>query len=119
MYLTNVPKKYIPIFVQNNNEISPLFLYERYRGGKNHGLICMQFLCALNIELEGDSDLSKDEMSEFYLNLTLIKSNHKTWLNFSKTSDLVMNNNRILQDKTYNFKRMSKKQSKMNYIFSK
>ena len=83
------------------------YLCERLRGGKSHGLVCTQFLCALNIQLGGDPNLSKDAMSEFYYNLlmqALSKSNHKILLNISETSDLAMNINYIIQNKTYKFK---------------
>ena len=50
-------------FIQNSNQILPLYLYERFRGGKSHGLVCTQFLCALNIQLGYDSNLLKDAMN--------------------------------------------------------
>ena len=57
-------------------------------------------------------------MSEFYHNLSLqalSKCNHEISLNFSKTSDLVMNINHLLQDKTYNFKRIEQ-ETKQNEL---
>ena len=117
-YLISVPKGIIPDFIQTNNEISPLFLYERLRGGKCCGLVCTQFLCALNIQLGSNPDLTKVATSELYHNLSLqalSQYNHEILLNFSLTTDLVMNINQILQDKTNSFKRIEQ-ETKQNEL---
>lgn len=56
------------------------------------GLVCMQFLCALNIFLVDDQEISKNKMSDFYQNLSikaLNKNNSEVLLSFDKMTKLL------------------------------
>ena len=75
-------------------QVHPVALYERFRVGKSHALVCTQFICALNIQLGDDDELSQEAMSEFYQNhlmQALSKSNSEILLNFDEISQLVRN----------------------------
>ena len=114
--LINVLRGVIPDFVEANSEISPLFLYEKFRGGNFLRLVCIQFLCALKLQLGSHPNLPKNGMSEFYHNLSLqvlTKSNNEILLDFTSTSDLVMNIRHLLQSKTYGFKKTDQEAKKI------
>ena len=75
----------------SNQKILPLRLYELLRGTKSQGLVCTQVLCALNIYLGGNQQISKDKITEFYLNLSmqaLSKFNYEITLDFTRTCEL-------------------------------
>lgn len=105
--LITLRKSKIPDFIQADEEIFPIALYKRFRGGKLHALVCTQILCVLNIHLQGNPKLSRNTMSTFYHNLSmqaLSKSNSEVLQTFDAISDLVMNINYLLQKQTYAFK---------------
>ena len=82
------------IDLSSNQKISPCCLYKMFRGEKSDSLVCRQFLCALNIYLSDDRQLSRDALTGFLQNLlmqVLSKSNHKVSLDFSITCELVKN----------------------------
>ena len=98
--LITLPKTKILAFIQADKEISPIHLHEHFRGGKFHALFCIQFLCTLKIHLQGDPELFRDTMNEFYHNISmqaLSQLNSDMLLNFNKISDLVININYLLQ----------------------
>lgn len=81
---------------------------KRYIGVKPHALVSTHFLCVLDIDLEGDYQISKNAMAEFYHNLsmqTLSKSNYEVGLDFTKTSELIKSINISLQERIQNHKR--------------
>ena len=45
--------------------------YEFFNQADAHGLVCVQFLSALNSHLGGDKNISKNAMTEFLQNLSL------------------------------------------------
>ena len=49
--LVTVRKLQIPSFIQADKEVSPISLYERFRGGKLDASVFTELLCALNIQL--------------------------------------------------------------------
>ena len=116
--LITLPKPKTPDFIQADEEISTIALYEQFRGGKSHALVYAQFLCTFNIHLQDDPKLSCDAMREFYHNLLMqvvIKSNSELLLDFDMISELVMNIKYLLQKQTYAFRR--EKQQVRNAAF--
>ena len=106
--LITLPKPKTPDFIQADEEISPIALYEQFRGGKSHALVYVQFLCTFNIHLQDDPKLSCDPMREFYHNLLMqvvSKSNSEVLLDFDMISELVMSIKYLLQKQTYAFRR--------------
>ena len=91
--IITAPDGKVPDFIKTKSpdqEISPLRLYEMFRGTKSH--VFTQFLCTLNIFLDGDHQISKDAMTEFYHNLSiqsLSKSNYEVSLAFNRISKLI------------------------------
>ena len=65
MDLTPVPQGEVSKFIKANDIISPVALYQKFNSSHCHGLVCTQFLAALNIYLSGNSEISNDAMSEF------------------------------------------------------
>ena len=60
-----------PSFVKPNDILSPFDSYENFNLTDAHGLVCVQFLAALNIFLGGDKIVSKNAMNEFFHNLSM------------------------------------------------
>lgn len=90
----------------------PRPLCELFRGTKSHGLVCAQFLCALNIYSGKGKQISKDGMTEFYHNLlmqALSKSNYEITLDFTGTSELVKKVNFSHQKMVYEHKKSIRK----------
>ena len=65
-----IPIARIPSFIKSGDILSPLALYETYVGQDMRGIVSVQFLAALNFFLRGDSELSRDAMSELFHNLS-------------------------------------------------
>ena len=62
--IITAPDGKVPDFIKTKSpdqEISPPRLYKVFRGTKSH--VFMQFLCTLNIFLDGDHQISKDAMT--------------------------------------------------------
>lgn len=77
--LISAPDEEIPDFFNlwfSDEKIFPLLLYKLFRGTKSYGLVCTQFLCALNIYLSKNRQISKDAMAGFYHNLSM-----RPWVN--------------------------------------
>ena len=68
--LVSVLKGRVPNFIDTKDIISPLELYKKFLSEEMRGLLCVQFLAALNIFLEGSFTLSKDMMSKLFHNLS-------------------------------------------------
>ena len=69
--LAIVPTAVVPSFVKTNDILSPFDLYENFNSTDAHGLVCVQFLAALNLFLGSDKIISKNAMSEFFHNLSM------------------------------------------------
>ena len=101
--LISAPDEEIPDFLNlwfSDQKIFTLLLYKLFRGTKSYGLVCTQFICALNIYLSKNRQISKDAMAGFYHNLSmqaLSKSKYKITLDFTWTSKLVKSINPNLQ----------------------
>ena len=61
----------VPSFVKSRDIISPSELYKKFNYGDTRRLACVQFLAALNILLDGDKTMSKEEMSKLLHNLSM------------------------------------------------
>ena len=69
----------IPDFIKiklPGQKISPHRLYEMFRGKRSHVLVSTQFLSGLNIFLDGNLQISKNGMAEFYHNLPIQALTH-------------------------------------------
>ena len=61
-----IPPGSIPFFVKTDDILSLFELYEFFNHTDAHGLVCVQFLAALNSHLGGDKNISKNIMIEFF-----------------------------------------------------
>lgn len=66
-----VPPGKIPYFVESENIILPIKFYKMFQMRSIRGLVCFQFLAALDTYLTGSTKDSKNIMSEFFHNLYL------------------------------------------------
>ena len=66
-----VPEGEMPSFLNANEKISPNLFFEKFNTSHAYGLVSTQFLCALNIFVGGQKELSKNAMSEFFNNLSM------------------------------------------------
>ena len=90
--LISVPQGEAPKFIKSTNIISPLALYGKYLSEGMRGLLCVQFLAALNIFLSGRLSVSKNAMSKLFHNLSyqaLSKDNSKCKLEFTAVTLIV------------------------------
>ena len=78
--LAVIPWGSIPSFVRTNDIHSPFELYEFFNQTDAHGLVCVQFLAALNSDLGGEKNILKNAMSQFFQNLSLQALNKMKWL---------------------------------------
>ena len=60
----------MPSFINSEGYLSLRALYESYVGRDMQGLVSVQFLAAFNRFLGGDSEVSRNAMSEFFHNLS-------------------------------------------------
>ena len=75
------------------------------------GIVSVQFLAAFNIFLGGDSELSRDAMSELFHNLSwqaLTNDNDRYQIQFNAISVLVQSINQRLQRQVMNHRRKTK-----------
>ena len=68
--LISVPRARIPEFIRSQDVLSPRSLYESYVGRDMQGIVSVQFLAAFNRFLGGDTEFSRDAMSELFHNLS-------------------------------------------------
>ena len=57
--------------MKTNDILSPFDLYENFSSTDARGLVCVQFLAALNVFLGGNKIISKNAMTEFFHNLSM------------------------------------------------
>ena len=94
-----------------NNILSPFDLYENFISADAHGLVCVQFLAALNFFLGGNKIISKNAMSEFFHNLsmqTLNEMEDRVKLKFDAINDINKSINNLLITETNKFKTLPK-----------
>ena len=61
-----------------------------FKESKPHGLVFLQFLCALDIFLGGDISLSKEALTALYYNLSFETLSGSRSISFDKISDLTV-----------------------------
>ena len=69
--LITVPNTDLRSFIKTEILISPVELYKKFISKEVRRFVCIQFLAVLNVYSDGDSEISKDGMSEFFLNLSM------------------------------------------------
>ena len=74
--------------LEGSKKISLKDLYEMFQGTKSHGLVSLQFLCALDIFFGGNISLSKNALTEFYYNLSYEMLSGGRDFKFEAISDL-------------------------------
>ena len=109
--LVKFPQDKIPKFLKTTDIISPVALYEKFSIGDTWGLVCTQFMAALNLNifLGSDSKISKGAISKFFHNLlmqALSKSDDSVLKKFDSIGLLVKNINEIFKK---NFLNLQKK----------
>ena len=67
---TFIPRTDLPMEV-SGEELNIKRLYEKFRMTNSHALVSSQFLAALNIFFDGDPELSRRFLTEFYQNMTV------------------------------------------------
>ena len=96
----------VPSFVKSNDVISPSELYKKFSSESTRGLVCVQYLAALNIHLGGDKTIPKDAMSEVFHNLSMqamSKSDNSILLKLDATNRLNKSINSLLVNKTLTY----------------
>ena len=109
--LAIVPTGVVPSFVKTDDILSPFDLYKNFNSTDAHGLVCVQFLAALNVFLGSDKIISKSAMSEFFHNLSMQALNKmidKVKLKFDAINDLNKNINNLLITEANKFKTLPK-----------
>ena len=98
--LIPIPRGRIPPFINSQDVISPRYLYERYLSRDMSGLVEVQILAALNRYLGGESEISRNAMSEFFHNLSwqaLAADNDRILLQFEGIGALTHSINSLLR----------------------
>ena len=98
--------------MKTNDILTPFDLYENFTSADAHGLVCVQFLAALNVFLGSDKIISKNVMSDFFHNLSvqaLDKMGDRAKLKLDAINGLNKNINNLLITKLINLKRYLKK----------
>ena len=94
----------MPSFINSDDVLSPCALYESYVGRDMQGLVSVQFLAAFNRFLGGDTEVSRNAMSEFFHNLSwqsLTNDNDSVQLEFTAITELVRSINHLIQKEIY------------------
>ena len=92
--LISVPRVRIPEFIRSQDVLSPRSLYKSYVGRDMQGIVSVQFLAAFNRFLGGDTEVSRDAMSELFHNLSwqaLTNDNDSIMPQFDTITTLVKN----------------------------
>ena len=113
--LIAVPRANMPSFINSEGYLSLHALYECYVGRDMQGLVSVQFLAAFNRFLGGDSEVSRNAMSEFFHNLSwqaLTNDNDSKQLEFTAITELVKSINCLIQKKIYEAKKKTLEISK-------
>ena len=106
--LCQVPRARIPEFIKSQDVLSPRSLYESYVGRDMQGVVSLQFLAAFNEFLGGDTEVSRDAMSELFHNLSwqaLTNDNDSIQVQFEALTTLVQSINHLLQREAYEAKK--------------
>ena len=96
----------IPSFVKTDDILSPFELYEFFNKTDTHGLVCVEFLAALNSHLGGDKNISKNAMTEFFRKFSLHvhdELDETTNIKFDVINELNKSINNLLMDKADRF----------------
>ena len=108
--LVYVPEGKTRPFLNADEKISPFELYKKLSSSQVYGLVSTQFLCALNISVGGEKQLSKYAMSKFLSNLSvqvLNRENDTIQLNFRYLKELCDNIKNLLRsDKVLMYNKM-------------
>ena len=88
-----IPRPRLPAFIQTDEAISPIELFEKFRATDARGLVSIQALAALSLFLGGDAnvDVATEAMTEFLRNMShqvLNRENDEISLEFDKLSEL-------------------------------
>ena len=91
--------------------LSPFDLYEKFNSTDAHGLVCVQFLAALNVFLGGDKIILKNTVSEFFHDLSMQALNemdNRVKAKFDAINDLNKNIYNLLIVEANKFKTLPK-----------
>ena len=97
--------------MKTNDVLSPFGLYESFNSTDAHGLVCVQFLAALNVFLSGDKVISKNTISEFFYDLfmqALNEMDNRVKPKFDAINDLNKNIYNLLIVEANKFKTLPK-----------
>ena len=101
--------------LEGSKKISLKDLYEMFQGTKSHGLVSLQFLCALGIFFGGNISLPKNALTELYYNLSHEMLSGGTDFKFEAISDLKADMSFQMNRSTpLNLKRKSEQDKKSN-----
>ena len=106
-----VPRARVPSFIESTDVLLPLALYETYVGRDMRGIVSVQFVAAFNIFCGGDSELSREAMSELFHNLSwqaLTNDNDRYQIQFDAISMLMQSINQRLQRHVMEHRRKTK-----------
>ena len=115
----------VPSFVKTNDILSPFDLYENFNSTNVHGLVCVQFLAALNVFLGGYKTISKNAMTEFFHNLSIQALNLSIQVlnemddEIDAINDLHKNRNNLLITEANKFKTLPKEIRMDNFADNK
>ena len=104
--LAVIPRESISSFVKTDDILSPFELYEFFNQIDAHGLVCVQFLAAVNSHLGSDKTISKNAMTEFFQNLSLQaldELDETTDIKFDVINELNKSINNLLMDEANKF----------------
>ena len=106
-----VPRARVPSFIESTDVLLPLALYETYVGRDMRGIVSVQFVAAFSIFCGGDSELSREAMSELFHNLSwqaLTNDNDRYQIQFDTISMLMQSINQRLQRHVMEHRRKTK-----------
>ena len=109
-----VPTGVVPPFIKASDILSPFDLYLNFSSTEAHGLVCVQFLKALNVHLGGEKNISKNAMSEFFHNLSMQafnQSDDRIEIKFGTVNRLNKNINNLLTTEANSFRNKFEKQN--------
>ena len=75
---------------ESKEKINSKQLFEMFKDTSSHGLVCLQFLCALGIFFRIDKSIPKSAITELYKNLSYETLSSARDLYFQAVSDLIL-----------------------------
>ena len=86
-----VPKPETPYIIKTNKVISTNQLYQKLSSADARGLVSIQALAGLNMYNGGNTEISRQALSEFLhmSHQTLNKDNYNAFMQFDKTTELI------------------------------